>query len=153
MAAVATQTGGRTGHEVIFSGTIGSPQRGIRPTGQHPRRSLRLPVGSTTSPRKGVRVVAGKFVIKKGTTGKFRFNLLAGNGQVVASSEAYNSKAAAMGGIRSIQKLAGEASIEDQTTKQWAADEAARKTAAAAKKASAASRAKAAKTPRAAKKS
>ncbi len=95
----------------------------------------------------------GKFVIKKGTTGKFRFNLLAGNGQVVASSEAYNSKAAAMGGIRSIKKLADEASIEDQTTKQWAADEAARKTAAVAKKASAASRAKASKTPRAAKKS
>ena len=95
--------------------------------------------------------MAGKFVIKKGTTGKFRFSLLAGNGQVVASSEAYNSKAAAMGGIRSVQKLAGEATVEDQTTKQWSADEAARKAAAAAKKAAAAARAKATKRPRAAK--
>ncbi len=39
------------------------------------------------SDRKGT-AVAGKFVIKKGTTGKFRFNLLARNGQAVATSEA-----------------------------------------------------------------
>ncbi len=87
--------------------------------------------------------MAGKFVLKKGTTGKFRFNLLARNGQVVATSEAYGSKAAAMGGIRSVQKLAGEASIEDQTTKEWAAREVARKAAASAKKASAAAKSKA----------
>ena len=47
----------------------------------------------------------GKFVIKKGSTGKFRFSLHSTNGQIVATSEAYNTKAAAMGGIRSIQKL------------------------------------------------
>ena len=64
----------------------------------------------------------GKFVVKKGTTGKFRFNLLSTNGQVVATSEAYNSKASAMGGIRSVKKLAADAAIEDQTTKEWAAD-------------------------------
>lgn len=87
--------------------------------------------------------MAGKFVIKKGSTGKFRFSLLARNGQVVATSEAYNSKAAAMGGIRSIQKLAGDAIIEDQTTKEWAAGQVASKAAAAGKKA--ANRAKAAK--------
>ncbi|MDP9419544.1 MAG: YegP family protein [Actinomycetota bacterium] len=86
--------------------------------------------------------MAGKFVVKKGTTGKFRFSLLARNGQVVATSEAYNSKAAAMGGIRSVQKLAGEAAVEDQTTKEWSAGEATRKAAATAKKASAATKAK-----------
>ena len=32
--------------------------------------------------------MTGKFVIKKGPTGKFRFNLPAKNGQVVATSEA-----------------------------------------------------------------
>lgn len=69
----------------------------------------------------------GKFVIKKGSTGKFRFNLLSTNGQVVATSEAYNSKASAMGGIRSVKKLAADAAIEDQTTKAWADGEAARK--------------------------
>lgn len=89
--------------------------------------------------------MAGKFVIKKGTTGKFRFNLLARNGQVVATSEAYGSKAAAMNGIRSVQKLAGEAIIEDQTTKERTAGEAARKAAMVAKKSGAGARAKVAK--------
>lgn len=86
----------------------------------------------------------GKFVVKKGTTGKFRFNLLSTNGQVVASSEAYNSKAAAMGGVRSVKSLAADAVIEDQTTKEWAAGEEARKAAAAAKKAKSTAKKKAA---------
>ncbi len=80
--------------------------------------------------------MAGKFVVKKGTTGKFRFNLVSTNGQVVATSEAYNSKASALNGVRSVKKLAGDAVVEDQTTKAWADDAAARKLAAAAKKAS-----------------
>ena len=88
--------------------------------------------------------MAGKIVIKKGTAGKFRFNLLARNGQVVATSEAYGSKAAAMAGIRSVQRLAGDAGIEDQTTKEWSAAEAARKAAASAKKLTAPVKAKAA---------
>jgi len=86
----------------------------------------------------------GKFVVKKGSTGKFRFNLLSSNGQVVATSEAYNTKASAMGGIRSVKNLAADAEIEDQTTKEWAAGEADRKKAAAAKKAKAAGKKKAA---------
>jgi len=86
--------------------------------------------------------VPGKFVIKKGTTGKFRFNLLSTNGQVVATSEAYNSKASAMGGVRAVQSLAADATIEDQTTKEWAAAEPARKAAATAKKATAAAKKK-----------
>ena len=40
-----------------------------------------------------------------------------------------------MNGIRSVQKLAADAAIEDQTTKEWAAGEEARKATAAAKKA------------------
>ena len=83
---------------------------------------------------KGDEPVPGKFVVKKGTTGKFRFNLLSSNGQVVATSEAYNSKASAMGGIRAVRSLAADAAIEDQTTKEWAAVEAARKAAGPAKK-------------------
>jgi uncharacterized protein YegP (UPF0339 family) len=86
----------------------------------------------------------GKFVVKKGSTGKFRFSLLSTNGQVVANSEAYNTKAAAMGGIRSVKNLAPDAVIEDQTTKEWAAGESDRKAAAAAKKAKAAGKKKAA---------
>lgn len=75
----------------------------------------------------------GKFVIKKGSTGKFHFGLLSTNGQVVATSEAYNSKASAMNGIKSVQRLAPDATIEDQTTREWAAGEEARKAAAAKK--------------------
>ena len=86
----------------------------------------------------------GKFVVKKGTTGKFRFSLHSTNGQVVATSEAYNTKASAMGGIRSVKNLAGDAEVEDQTTKEWAAGEGIRKAAAAAKKAKASARKKAA---------
>jgi uncharacterized protein YegP (UPF0339 family) len=33
--------------------------------------------------------MAAKFVLKKGSTGKFRFNLVATNRQVIATSEAY----------------------------------------------------------------
>ena len=51
----------------------------------------------------------GKFVIKKGSTGKFRFNLVSTNGQVVATSEAYETKASAQAGIRSVKKLAADA--------------------------------------------
>jgi len=87
----------------------------------------------------------GKFVVKKGTTGKFRFSLLSTNGQIVATSEAYNSKASAMNGIKSVRSLAADADVEDQTTKEWAAGEADRKNAAAAKKAKSAGKKKAAK--------
>ncbi len=86
----------------------------------------------------------GKFVVKKGSTGKFRFSLLSTNGQIVATSEAYNTKASAMGGIRSVKNLAADAEIEDQTTKEWAAGEGARKAAASAKKAKAGAKKKSA---------
>jgi uncharacterized protein YegP (UPF0339 family) len=86
----------------------------------------------------------GKFVVKKGSTGKFRFNLLSTNGQVVATSEAYNSKASALGGIRSVKRLAGDAPVEDQTTKEWAEAEQARKATATAKKAAATAKKRAA---------
>ena len=59
----------------------------------------------------------GKFVVKKGTTGKFRFSLLSTNGQVVASSESYETKRAAMSGIASVRKLAADAVINDTTVK------------------------------------
>ena len=75
----------------------------------------------------------GKFVVKKGTTGKFRFSLLSTNGQIVATSEAYNTKASAMNGIKAVRSLAADAVLEDQTSKEWAAAADARKAAATAK--------------------
>ncbi len=56
------------------------------------------------------------FVVKKGSTGKFRFNLVATNGEIIATSEAYNSKASAMKGIESVRKNAPTATVDDQTT-------------------------------------
>ena len=44
--------------------------------------------------------MAAKFVLRKGSTGKLRFNLVATNGQVIATSEAYESKASAIKGHR-----------------------------------------------------
>lgn len=57
-----------------------------------------------------------KFMVKKTSNGEFRFNLVASNGQVVATSESYKQKASAMNTIASIQKNAGDASVEDETT-------------------------------------
>jgi uncharacterized protein YegP (UPF0339 family) len=57
----------------------------------------------------------GKFVVKKGPTGKFRFSLVSTNGQVVASSQAYETKRAAMAGVASVQKLAAGATVVDTT--------------------------------------
>ena len=51
--------------------------------------------------------MAGKFEIKKGRTGKFRFNLKASNGQIILTSEAYETRAAAVKGITSVKKNAG----------------------------------------------
>jgi uncharacterized protein YegP (UPF0339 family) len=52
--------------------------------------------------------MAGKFEIKTTTAGKFRFNLKAGNGQIILSSEAYESKGAAQKGIESVKKNAAD---------------------------------------------
>ena len=56
-----------------------------------------------------------KFVIKKSANGQFRFNLVASNGQVVATSEQYQRKQSALDTIGSIQKSVGAATIDDQT--------------------------------------
>ena len=59
--------------------------------------------------------MAGKFVLKKGQSGKFHFNLVAGNGQVIATSETYNSKESAKEGIESVRKNAPDAPVDDET--------------------------------------
>jgi uncharacterized protein YegP (UPF0339 family) len=59
--------------------------------------------------------MAGKFVLKKGSTGKYHFNLVASNGQVIATSETYERKQSALSGIESVKDNAPGAEIEDQT--------------------------------------
>ena len=53
----------------------------------------------------------GKFVLKETETG-FRFNLKAGNGEVIATSQIYKTKAAAENGIESVKKNAPDAAVE-----------------------------------------
>ena len=48
----------------------------------------------------------GKFEITKDKAGEFRFNLKAGNGQVILSSEGYKTKDACNNGIASVKKNA-----------------------------------------------
>ena len=59
--------------------------------------------------------MAGKFVLKKGTSGKYRFNLPAGNGQVIATSKAYERKQSALNGIESVKENAPGAGVDDQS--------------------------------------
>ena len=59
--------------------------------------------------------MAGKFELYADKSGKFRFRLKASNGQIIAASEAYNSKSSALNGIQSIKTNAPDAPIDDQT--------------------------------------
>lgn len=59
--------------------------------------------------------MAGKFVVTKGKNGQYHFNLKAGNGETIATSESYKSKAAALNGIASVKTNAADAKIDDQT--------------------------------------
>ncbi|WP_298739808.1 YegP family protein [uncultured Chitinophaga sp.] len=57
-----------------------------------------------------------KFIIKKRTNGEFQFNLKAGNGEVILTSEGYSSKAACENGIESVKKNAPDDSRYEKNT-------------------------------------
>jgi uncharacterized protein YegP (UPF0339 family) len=61
------------------------------------------------------RADGGQVRPQEGSTGKYRFNLVATNGQVIATSEAYESKASALKGIESVRRNASTAEVDDQT--------------------------------------
>lgn len=61
----------------------------------------------------------GKFVIRKTNTG-LTFNLKAGNGEVIATSEVYKTEASCRKGIASVQKNAPVAKVENQTVEGFA---------------------------------
>lgn len=56
----------------------------------------------------------GKFVVRETGTG-IKFDLKAGNGEVIATSEVYSAEASCMNGIESVKKNAPVAVVEDQT--------------------------------------
>ena len=58
----------------------------------------------------------GKFVIKQAKKGPM-FNLKAGNGEVIATSQIYASMKTCKNGIKSVMENAPVAAIEDQTEK------------------------------------
>lgn len=61
----------------------------------------------------------GKFVIRTVKTG-IMFNLKAGNGEVIATSEIYTTEAACRKGIASVIRNAPIAPVEDQTVEGFA---------------------------------
>ena len=61
----------------------------------------------------------GKFVVKE-AKGGLRFNLKAGNGEVIGVSQVYASEDTCMNGIASVKKNAVEAKLEDQTVADFA---------------------------------
>ena len=61
----------------------------------------------------------GKFVMKTVATG-YKFDLKAGNGEVIATSEVYTTEAACKNGIESVAKNAPVAGVEDQTVEGFA---------------------------------
>jgi uncharacterized protein YegP (UPF0339 family) len=56
-----------------------------------------------------------KFEKKTSSNGKFHFNLKATNGQIIGSSEMYESTTARDNGIESVKKNAPDAEVDDQT--------------------------------------
>lgn len=63
----------------------------------------------------------GKFVVRETGTG-IKFDLKAGNGEVIATSEVYSAEASCMNGIESVKKNAPVAAVEDQTVEGYATE-------------------------------
>ena len=63
----------------------------------------------------------GKFAIRKTATG-IKFDLKAGNGEVIATSEVYASEAACKNGVESVRKNAPVAAVENQTVEGYATE-------------------------------
>ncbi len=58
--------------------------------------------------------MAGKFEVYQDKSGKFRFRLKAGNGEIIAASEAYESKSGCLKGIDSVKKNAPKAKVVEE---------------------------------------
>ena len=59
--------------------------------------------------------MAAKFETSKDHAGKFRFHLKAPNGEIIATSQGYETKASAEKGIDEIRTHASSAKAEDHT--------------------------------------
>ncbi len=63
----------------------------------------------------------GKYVVRKTATGT-KFDLKAGNGEVIATSEVYSSEASCKKGLASVKRNAPVANVEDQTVEGYKAE-------------------------------
>ena len=56
-----------------------------------------------------------KYTLFKGSDDQYYFNLKAGNGEIIGTSETYNSEQARENGIEAVKRDAPGAPVEDQT--------------------------------------
>jgi len=78
----------------------------------HPQAAANLTISSVDAQINHHRM--GTFVLKQGSTGNYHFSLVAANGEVIATSESYQSKASALNGVESVRRNAPDAAIDDQ---------------------------------------
>ena len=57
--------------------------------------------------------MAGTFELYTDKSGGYRFRLKAGNGEIIATSESYTTKSAAVSGIDSVRRNAADAEVVD----------------------------------------
>lgn len=81
--------------------SVGTFHKGRRPV--HERE--------TTLTMSGTSVRTGVFELYRDTAGLHRWRLRAGNGEIIAASEAYTTEAAAIGGIEAVKRIAPGAPI------------------------------------------
>jgi uncharacterized protein YegP (UPF0339 family) len=62
--------------------------------------------------------MAAKFEISKDKAGKFRFHLKAANGEIIAASRGYDTRASAEKGIESVKTNAPGAKVVDLTERE-----------------------------------
>jgi uncharacterized protein len=96
---VVTGSAVRVGLVVLLGGDTMAP----------PRADQRLGRGRTETG------MAGKFEVYTDGQGQYRFRLKAGNGEVVATGEAYPSKDSALKGIEAVRRAASDAEVADLT--------------------------------------
>ena len=60
--------------------------------------------------------MAGQFELKKTSSGEFMFNLKAGNGEIVLTSQRYQAKDSTQDGIESVRKHAADDAYFERKT-------------------------------------
>lgn|GEM_PF-4208430 len=58
--------------------------------------------------------MTAKFVLKRSVNGDYQFNLYAADGEVIATSQLYRTKASAERGIEAVRAYAAQAAVEDR---------------------------------------